>query len=482
MNVVELESSKGLNRVYEITIPAAEMDKRLAAKIEEIRPRVTLKGFRPGKVPTAHIKKMFGASIMQDVVQDVTTETSAKALEDKGVRQASAPHIHPEGDMDAVLKGGTDYVYHIHLDVMPDFQPADPKTLKITRPTAEVGDEEVQDSLKRIAEQNVSYAAKEGAAETGDRVTIDFLGRVDGEEFEGGKAEGADLVLGSNRFIPGFEDQLIGMSAGDARTISLTFPEDYGHAPLAGKAAEFDVTVKDVAAQKETEIDEDLAKMLGLESLESLRDAVRKNLEREYAQQSRARAKRRILDALDGLHDFELPPNMVEQEFGAIWQQVEADIKAGNLDDEDKDKSEDELKAEYRKIAERRVRLGLVLAEIGREGNVRIQDEEVARAVNQEAMRYPGQEREVVEFFQKTPQALAQIRAPLYEEKVVDYILELAEVTDETVSREDLFKDDEAPGAAAKPEGETKPKPKKKAAKKAAKDDAEDEADASEEA
>ena len=477
MNVVELELSQGLTKVYEITIPAEEMDKRLAAKIEEIRPRVTLKGFRPGKVPATHIRKVFGKSIMGDVVQEVTSETSGKALEEKGVRQASAPHIHPESDMEKVVEGGHDYVYHIHLDVMPDFKPADPKTLKITRPVAEVGDAEIDESLQRIAQQNVSYAAKEGVAEKGDRVTIDFVGRVDGEEFEGGKAEGADLVLGSNRFIPGFEDQIEGMTAGEKRTINVTFPEDYGHAPLAGKAAEFDVTVNEVAAQKETAVDEDLAKMLGLDSLDALREAVKKNLMREYAMQSRARAKRRILDALDGLHDFELPSRMVEQEFAAIWQQVEADIKDGNLDDEDKEKSEDELKAEYRKIAERRVRLGLVLAEIGREGNVRIQDEEVARAINQEAMRYPGQERQVVELFQKNPQALAQIRAPLYEEKVVDYILELADVTDEPVSREELFKDDEAPGAVAKEEGEkpAKKPAKKKAAKKAAAEPAEGE-------
>ncbi len=471
MNVVELESSKGLNKVYEITIPATELDERLTAKIAEIQPRVSLKGFRPGKVPASHIRKVFGKSIMGDVVQEVTQETSEKALTDQGVRQASAPHIHPESDMDQVIEGGADYVYHIHLDVMPDFKPANPKDLTVTRPVAEVGDEEIEDSLKRIAEQNVSFEAKDGPAEDGDRVTMDFVGRVDGEEFEGGKAEGADLVLGQGRFIPGFEDQIAGMKAGEERTINVTFPEDYGHEPLAGKPAEFDIKVSEVAAPKESAVDEDLAKNLGLESLDALKDAVKKNLEREYAGQSRARAKRRVLDALDGLHDFELPVNMVEQEFGAIWQQVQADIEAGNLDDEDKEKSEDELKDDYRKIAERRVRLGLVLAEIGREGNVRVNDEEIARAVNQEAMRYPGQEQQVVEFYQKNPQALAQVRAPLYEEKVIDYILELADVTDETVSKEDLFADDEAPGAEAKESKPAKKPAKKKAAKKAAADE-----------
>ncbi len=474
MNVVELESSEGLNKVYEITIPAAEMDKRLEAKIEELRPRVRLKGFRPGKVPASHIRKVFGKSIMGDVVQEVTAETSEKALEEKGVRQASAPHIHPESDMERVVEGGADYVYHIHLDVMPDFEPADPKTLSIVRPVAEPGGAEIDESLQKIAEQNVSYGDKDGPAESGDRVTVDFVGRVDGEEFEGGKADGVDLVLGQGRFIPGFEEALEGAKAGEERTIDVTFPEDYGHAPLAGKPAQFDVKVSAVAAPKPSAVDEDLAKNLGLESLDSLREAVKSNLENEYKAQSRARAKRRILDALDGLHDFELPARMVEQEFGAIWQQVEADIQAGNLDDEDKDKSEDELKAEYRRISERRVRLGLVLAEIGRVGKVSVQDEELARVVNQEAMRYPGQERQVVEFYQQNPGALAQLRAPIYEEKVIDYILELAEVTDETVSREELFTDDEAPSAAGEKAAKPAKKPAKKAAKKKAGEAAED--------
>jgi len=463
MQVTE-KSSEGLSRTYEVVIPAADLAAKLDAKIEEMRPQVRLKGFRPGKVPASHIRKVFGKSIMGDVVNETMQESSQKALSNKDVTPATEPHVHMESDMDQVIDGKADLAYHIHLDVMPKFDPIKPGEIKLKRPVAEVADQEIDDSLKRLAETNPTYEDK-GAkkAVEGDRLTVDFVGSIDGEEFEGGKAEDIQIVLGQGGFIPGFEEGLIGAKKGDDKTIDATFPENYQAQHLAGKTAQFAVSVKSVEAQGETKIDDELAKSLGLDSLDALKDAIKSNLEREHQNQSRARVKRRLLDVLDTEHDFELPEKMVDAEFNQIWSQVQQDIEQGNLDDEDKDKSEDELKAEYRTIAERRVRLGLVLAEIGREGGVQVAEEEVARAVNQQASQYPGQERQVVEFYQSNPQALAQIRAPLYEEKVVDYVLELAEVEDETVAAEDLFKDDDAPGQAAKKPAAKKKAPAKKA-------------------
>lgn len=469
MQVTE-KSSEGLSRTYEVVVPAADLAERLTQKIEEIRPQVRLKGFRPGKVPASHIRKVFGQSIMGDIVQETVNETSQKALADEEVTPASEPHIHMESDADAVIKGDTDLAYHIHLDVMPKFDPADPKELKLVRPVTEAGDEQVEDALKELAKNNQSFEDKgKKAAADGDQVTMDFKGELDGEVFEGGAAEDANIVIGAGQFIPGFEEGLVGLKAGGEKTVDATFPENYQREDLAGKTAQFAVRVKAVAAPVEAKVDEDLAKAFGLESLEALKEAVKSNIQRELDNQSRARVKRRLLDALDERHDFELPPRMVDSEFEQIWNQVEADIKDGNLDEEDTDKPEDELKAEYRSIAERRVRLGLVLAEIGRKGSVEIREEDVSRAVNQQAAQYPGQERQIVEFYQKNPQALAQIRAPLYEEKVVDYILELADIKDERVSRESLFTDDEAPGAEAKkkPAAKKKAPAKKAAAKKA---------------
>lgn len=472
MQVVE-KSSEGLSRTYEVTIPQSELSERLDAKIKEMQPQVRLKGFRPGKVPASHIRKVFGKSILSDIVQDAVNETSQKALTEQEVTPASEPHVHLESKFEDVVEGKSDLAYHIHLDVMPKFEPAKPADIELVRPVAEVGDEEIQNSLKRIAESNQNFEDKgKKAAAEGDRLTVDFVGSVDGEEFEGGAAEGAQVVIGAGQFIPGFEEGLTGAKAGEEKTVEATFPEQYQREDLAGKTASFKVTVKAVEAPAETKIDDDLAKSLGLESLDALKEAVKQNLEREYRNQSRARAKRRLLDALDERHDFELPKRMVDAEFDQIWSQVDADRQAGRLDEEDAAKSEDELKDEYRKIAERRVRLGLVLAEIGRVGEVRITEEEVSRAVNQQAAQYPGQERQVVEFYNKNPQALAQLRAPIYEEKVVDYILELAKVEDETVSRDELFTEDEMPGAggskpAKKAAAKKKAPAKKTAAKKA---------------
>ncbi len=439
MNVTETKS-EGLTREFRVSVPKGDLAAKFAEKINELQPKVNLKGFRPGKVPTAHIKKMYGKSIMADIVNDLVQETSDKALAEKALRPASRPSIKLDGDQEQLIAGEADLAYSMQLEIMPEFEPADVSEISLERMVAEPTEEEMQDALKRIADNNKSYEKKEGKAETGDAVVIDFVGSIDGEKFDGGAAEGQTLVIGSGRFIPGFEEQLAGASAGDDVNVNVSFPETYQVPTLAGKAALFEVKVHEVKAPKETEVNDEFAKTLGLEGLEALREAVKKELSGELEFATRQQVKRVLLDALDERHSFELPPLMVEAEFNQIWGQFEAEKKAGRLSDEDKDKSEEELRAEYRKIAARRVRLGLVLAEIGRRADVQITNEELVRALRQEASRYPGQEKQVIEFYTKNQGAMAQLRAPIYEEKVVDYILTKATVTDKPVTREELMK------------------------------------------
>ena len=437
--------AEGLSRTFAVKVPASELQAKLDERIEEIRPQMKLKGFRPGKVPASHVRKLYGQDLMGELINKLVTETNQKALEDNELRPAGQPDVQIDGDMEAVVKGQADLSYNMNVDVMPEFEPADVTKLTITRPVADVAQEQIDEALGRIAEQNTQYEprAKTAKAKEGDAVVMDFVGKIDGEAFEGGSAEQQTLVIGSGQFIPGFEDQLVGVKAGDEKDVTVTFPEEYGAADLAGKEAVFEVKVHEVRAPKTAELDDEFAKGLGLESLEQLTGLVKDQLKAEHDGASRAKAKRNLLDQLDEAHSFDLPPNMVEQEFNQIWQQLQTEMDAGRVSDEDKAKSEDELKDEYRKISERRVRLGLVLAEIGRVADVRITEQEVQQALIAEARQYPGQERQVVEFFQKNPNAMAQLRAPIYEDKVVDHILATATVNDETVSREDLFKEDE---------------------------------------
>jgi trigger factor len=447
MQIVE-KSGGGLSRVYGVKVPATELGKKLDARIAEIAPRLNLKGFRPGKVPQAHVRKLYGKSLMSEVIEQTLSESSQKVLEDNNLRVASQPDLKPESDMEQVLAGQADLAYEMAIEVMPEFEPIDPKTIKLERLVHEPADEEVEESLAELAKQNRTYETRTGKApkaKDGDLVVIDFVGSIDGEPFEGGAANDAELVIGSGRFIPGFEEQLIGAKPGAKVTVKVTFPEDYQVDTLAGKAAEFAVEVKEVKAPVDAPADDEFAKRLGLSDLEALKGALRGQLEREYGQTTRFKLKRALLDVLDKSHSFELPPRMVEAEFDMIWQQVEADKARGGLPPEDEGKSDEQLKAEYRKIAERRVRLGLVLAEIGRARGVAVTDEELAQAMRAEAMRYRGQEQQVFDLLRQNPNAQAQLRAPLYEDKVVEMLFSLAEIADKKVSKEDLLKDDELP-------------------------------------
>jgi trigger factor len=466
MQIVE-KSAEGLARVYAVTFASADIATRTDAKISELAPQLNIKGFRKGKVPIVHVKRMYGKSILGDLLNELVQEGIDAASIYNGARAASQPDVKNIDNLPAVMDGKADLVFDVELDIMPDFTPVEMGTLNVTRPIAKATDAEIDEALAEIAKQSQSYATKKGKAADGDQVICDFVGKIDGVEFEGGKADGATVVLGSNSYIPGFEAQLVGVKAGDSKVLNVTFPAEYGVPALAGKDATFDVTVTEVKAATVTKIDDELAKNIGLSDLATLKDAVKKNIEDQFGQLSRQKAKRSLLDALDETHSFDLPPKMMAAEFEAIWAQVQQDKEAGNEDPEDAGKSEDELKAEYTKIAERRVRLGLVLAEVGRINGVEVKDEEVGRAIQQEAMRFPGQEKQVYDFFQKNPNAVASLRAPLYEEKVVDFMLQLANVTDVTVTREQLESEDDEPVVEAKPAKKAAPKAAKKAPAKA---------------
>ncbi len=469
--------SEGLKREFKVVVEAAELNTRLDAKLDEIKGQVQLKGFRPGKVPKAHLKKTYGKSVMGDVIQETVGETSQKAIEEKNLKPALQPNIELEGDVEPVIEGTADLAYKLTFEIMPDFDLPDFSSLKLTRPVVEVSDEEIEEALGRMAAQQQSYEPKDdkAKADEGDRLTIDFLGKIDGVPFEGGAAEGASLVIGSGQFIPGFEEQLKGAKKGDEVLVKVTFPEEYGAENLAGKDAEFDVSVQEVAGPAETKIDDEFAKQMGLESLDALKEALKGRMGEDYARISRSRVKRSLLDELDGITDFELPPTMLEQELEQIIQQAQSE-KAHSAEDydpehdHDHDHSDveitDEERDEYKTIAGRRVRLGLLLSEVGSRNEITVTQEEVNRAIAEQARNYPGQEQQVFQFYTQNQQAQAQLRAPLFEDKVVDYILELAKVTDEKVTREALLEDPDAPAEDAVDAKDDKPKKKKAAAKK----------------
>jgi trigger factor len=441
MEVCETKS-EGLSRMYQVTVSKDALAAKLEAKIAEAAPQINLKGFRPGKAPASHIKRLYGPSIMKDVIDQAVQEGTQKAIDDHKIRVAQQPHIHLEGEYEKIASGEADLAFHFHVEVMPEFTPADPATLEVIKLVAEVPESLIQERLQALAESNRTYSTKEGAAVEGDSLTIDFEGFLGDEGFEGGKAEGAELVIGSGRFIPGFEEQLTGAAAGEHRTLTVTFPADYPSENLAGKEARFEVDVKDVKAPDEAKVDENLAKRFGLDGLDPLKNAVKLELDNEMRIAQRTKLKKSLLDAIDAAHSFDLPPNMLEGEFQEIWRQVQQEKEAGRLDEDDAAKSDEDLEASYRKIAERRVRLGLVLAETGRINNIQLRDEEIARALNAQARRFPGREKEVIDFYRRTPGALAQIQAPLYEDKVIDFILELAKVTEKTVTRDELLAED----------------------------------------
>jgi trigger factor len=448
--------SEGLKREFKVVLPATELEQRLTSELSTLKDRVRINGFRPGKVPVAHLRRVYGRSVMADVVQNAVNEANRKIIEDNSLKLAHEPQVQfPESrdEVEQAMDAKADFAFTVALEVLPTFELADVSDVTVRRPVAAVSDAEINQSLERMARQNVTFGPKEGPAAAGDRVTVDFVGRIDGAEFEGGKAEDIRVEIGSNSFIPGFEDQLVGVTAGDTKLVRVTFPANYLAEHLAGKEAEFDVTVKAVEAPGELTIDDDLAKGFGMETLDALKDAIRGAIQRDFDAQSRRRVKKELLDALDGKYAFDLPPSLVDQEFEAVWSQVQAEMTNNGKSFADENTTVEEAQAEYRQIAERRVRLGLVLAQIGERADIKVSDDEVTQALVERVRQYPGQEKQVWEFYRKNPQALAEIRAPLFEEKVVDHILAQVKLEEETVSREVLFRDDDAEEGGSEPAG-----------------------------
>ena len=447
---VTQKSAEGLSRESHVSLPQDYLAGRLDEKLDQIKGQVHLKGFRPGKAPKSFLRKMYGRNLMGELIQEEMQNAQAKVMEgDFQPATQPHPHVH-DADVEKALKGEAGLDYAIHFEILPTFEPADLSGLKLERMTYDVSDDELGEELTKLAEQNRQYEEKDGEAADGDRVVIDFVGKLDGEPFEGGAGEDQTLEIGSGRFIPGFEEQLVGAKAGEERTVEVSFPEDYQAEHLAGKPASFDVTVKEVLAPKEAAVDEDFAKAMGFDDLDSLKERVKASVQGRYASQSRLHMKRALLDELDERHDFDLPPGMVKAEFEQIWAQVE---QAGR-DEEDEGKSDDELKEEYRKIAERRVRLGLVLAEIGKRAKVDVPQEEMSRALQMQAMQYGLPVQQLAKMYQERPDMLAQLRAPLFEDKVVDHIIANADVTERAASKGEIEAEpgDDLPGETASDE------------------------------
>lgn len=439
--------SEPLHREFKVVIGAEDLDTRLTGRLEEMKSQVHIKGFRPGKAPISYLKKTLGRKVMNEIVEQTVSETSQQAVTERALKPAFPPEVDYVSPLEEVVGGKANLEFMLRVDLMPDFETTDLSKLSVEKLVADVSDSDVEKAMTEIGEQARTYSprAEDEAAQEHDAVTIDFVGRVDGHEFSGGKAEDFRLVLGSGQLIPGFESQLVGARAGEGRIVNVTFPTDYPDAKLASQPAEFSVHVKSVAAPDALAMDDELAKKVGLPSLGVLRDRVRDQLKADYSRTSRMHLKRRLLDALDAQHDFPLPETMVDREFELIWKQVEAELKREGRTPEDEGKTEEELRNEYRKIAERRVRLGLVLARIGEQNGISVSREELQRAIVAQARQFPGREQEFYNFYSTNAQAQAEIRAPIFEEKVVDFIAELANVSERKVDRDILMLDpDEA--------------------------------------
>ncbi len=445
--------SEGLKREYAVVIPAAELEAKVNTRLDELKDKVKINGFRPGKVPVAHLKRVYGRSAMAEVIDATVRDTNNKIVTDGGFKLAADPKVTlptEEAEVEKLINGGTDLNYTVGIEIVPEIKLANFKDMKLTRLVADVSDSEIDEGIARIVDQNRPYAPKaEGEkAATGDRVKIAFVGTIGGVPFEGGTGEDIDVQIGSNTFIPGFEEQLIGITAGENRTVKATFPTAYANAELAGKEAEFAVTAKSIEAPGALTADDEFAKSLGLDSLAKLRDAVKDRLGRDMQAMSRQKLKRALLDELDKLHTFDPPPTMVEDEFSRVWTSVNEELASEKKTFADENTTEEKAREEYRAIAARRVRLGLVLAEIGEKNTITVTDDELSRAIAERARQFAGQEQRVWDYFRQNPQAVAGVRAPIFEEKVVDFIVELADVTDKKVSKEELFKPDDESAAA----------------------------------
>ncbi|WP_208434549.1 trigger factor [Bartonella taylorii] len=432
--------NEGLKREIKIVVPARDLEKKLNERLDDTKGKIKLNGFRPGKVPAGYLRKMYGKSFMAEILNEIISDVPHSILADRNERSAMQPKIDINED-EQILDGKTDFVFSLKYEVLPKFEIKDFEHIEITREIATIPEQEIDDQVKRVLSSTRNYSLKDDLSEEGDRITIDYLGKLEGEPFEGGTENGAQLILGSKQFIPGFEEQLVGVKAGDTKTISVKFPDNYNAVHLAGRDAEFDITVKAIFKPDELKIDDEAAQKVGLESLDRLREVVRGQIENQYGSMTRQKIKRQILDALDADYDFEIPEGLLEIEFNNIWAQVNDDLKKAGRSFEDEGVTEEQAREEYHVLAQRRVRLGLVLSEIGMKVGVKVSEDELKAAVFDQVRQYPGQEKEIMDFFRKTPEAVANLRAPIFEEKVIDHLLARIKITDKEVTVEELMKE-----------------------------------------
>ncbi len=440
MQVTETTNS-GLKRGFQITVAAADLSVKADAKLKDMAGKAQIKGFRPGKVPVAHLKRMYGKSVMAEVVNETVDEHSRSVFADRNLKPAYQPEVKlPEGEseVNAVIEGKGDLSFSVEAEVIPTFELQDASGLSLTKHVVEPSDAHIDEAVARLASQYKSWESKDGASVSGDRVTISFVGSIDGVEFDGGKGEDIPLELGSNQFIPGFEEQLIGKKAGDDVTVNVSFPENYGAANLAGKAAVFATKVTGVEAPKVATIDEEFAKKVGFEDVAKLRDMVKSGLEREFGRMTSMKMKRDVLDALDKQYSFELPSKLVDAEFNGIWNALQTEMKKAGKSFADEDTTEEKATEEYKAIAARRVRLGLVLGTLGEKEGIQVNEQELQQALIGRVRQFPGQEKQVYDYYRNNPSALIELRGPIFEQKVVDHIVGKATVADKSVSKEDL--------------------------------------------
>jgi trigger factor len=469
MQVTETLSS-GLKREFRVVVNAAELGRELDSKLIEMAGRANIKGFRPGKVPVPHLKRMYGKSLMAEVVQKAIDDQSKKVLVEHNLKPAYQPEVklpEEEKEVNALMEGTGDLAFSLAFEVIPTFELADVSGVQLIRHVVAIGDEEVDEAVARLTSQYKSWEHKDGKVASGDRVTISFVGTVNGKTFDGGTAEDVPLEIGSGQFIPGFEDQLTGAEGGDELTVKVTFPEAYGVKELAGKPAEFAVKVTGVEKATDVALDDEFAKKIGFEDLGKLKDMIRSRIAADLEAMTAMKLKRDVLDALDGLYNFELPERLVDAEFGGIWNALSNEMQKAGKSFADEDTTEEDARKEYRAIAKRRVRLGLVLGTLGEKEGIQVNEQELQQSLMARARQFPGQEKQVFEHYRKNPEALIELRGPVFEQKVVDFLVSKAKVTEKTVTRETLqamVQDDDE-------EGDTEAKPTKEATAKVKKED-----------
>tara|TARA_B100001564_G_scaffold51115_1_gene38028 strand:- start:9 stop:1448 length:1440 start_codon:yes stop_codon:yes gene_type:complete len=458
MEVKELKS-KGLKREFSITIGVDDLKEKKIKKLQDIASKAKIDGFRPGKVPTAHIEKLYGQSVMVEVIEEKVSEASQSVLQDRDLRAAVKPDVKLESDMNDVIEKNKDLVFTMNCEVLPEIEITDFSKIKLDKPVSKPNEKDIKDALEYIAKQNKSFkeASEKTKSKDGDQVTLDYVGKIDDIAFDGGTANDANLVLGSKSFIDNFEDQLVGLKKGDKKLVKVKFPDNYQSSDLAGKEATFDVEIKKVSKAEESKIDDDLAKSLGMEDLEALKKNLEDRIQQDFDSAARMKLKDSLLDVLEKKHKFELPESMVNQEFDQMWNQLQQQLDQQKKELKDLELSEKEIRKNYTEISEKRVCTGLLIAEIGNQNNIQLEDNDINKALQMEMQRYPGQEKEILDYYQKNQDAIRQLTAPVFEDKVIDFILEKVDLKDVKVSREDLF------DSGVKEEPKSKKKTKSKA-------------------